>query len=272
MQNNSNVPVVLAAVRAAGDLFRREYKQAPIAQDYADLLHHLRDIDRRCLASLQASLAAAFPQTPWHVGDEFDSDGQKRPLDLPEYWLCDAMDGAIQYLQHLPGWTINLVLIRHGRPQLSVIYAPLEQELFWAQAGGGAFLNGAPIGPSSKTDPRMMLAVFDYGHQDEKHPTPDLHQQIGAAVTALLNQFGVVRNYGPHGLQLAQVGAGRIDVFYQQGLDTYNWLAGILIAQEAGATVLTTDGRPWQWGDDSLLVAAPGVAELFLNAKAASAA
>lgn len=269
MQSEINVPAVLAAVQEAGDLFLPDYKHTAIPPDKETLRRQLAAIEERCMATLKAGLAATFPNTPWQVGDEFDSQGQKQPLDQPDYWLCDAMDGAIQYLQHLPGWTVNLVLVRHGRPHLAVIYAPLEQELFWAQEGTGAFLNGAPIQPSTKTDPAVMLAVFDYGHQDEAYPAPDLNQQLGTSLTKLLDCFGIVRNYGPHGLQLASVGAGRIDLFYQQGLDTYNWLAGILIAREAGADILTTDGRPWQWGDESLLVAAPGVARKFLRARKA---
>ena len=271
MQGDFNVPVILAAVKRAGDSFRQDYKKTAIPRDKAALLRQLAAIDAQCLASLKADLTAAFPETPWHVGDEFDSNGQQRPLDLPAYWLCDAMDGAIQYVQHLPGWTINLVLVRQDRPHFSVIYDPLAHEVFWAQAGAGAWLNDTPLAlsPTPRTDADvMMLAVFEYGHQDEAHPMPDLNQRTGAAVTKLLSHFGVVRNFGPHGLQLASVGAGRIDLFYQEGLDTYNWLAGILIAQEAGADILTTDGRPWRWGAASLLVAAPGVAAPFLHAQA----
>lgn len=264
MQEDSQVPLVRQAVKRVGDLFMAEYKQTPIAMNSAMLLQQLAQIDERCLTALKADLLPVYPNTPWLVGDEFDSQGQKQPLDMAEYWLCDAMDGAIQYLQHLPGWTVNLVLIRDGRPHLSVIYAPLEGELFWAKEGAGAFLNDIPLRPSAKTDPAVMLAVFDYGHQDEANPTPDLNRYIGKAVTDLLDYFGIVRNYGPHGLQLASVGAGRIDLFYQPGLDTFNWLAGVLIAREAGAEVLTITGEPWTWGADSLLVAAPGVAQLFL--------
>lgn len=267
METSLHLPTVLSAVRQAGDLFVQEYKRTPIPQDYDTLMRQVQQQDDRAVAALKKSLAAAFPDTPWLGGDEFDSRGQKQPLDRPDYWLYDALDGAVQYLQQVPGWTLNVVLVRAGRPQLAVIYAPLERELFWAQEGGGAFLNGVPIQPSTKTDPRLMLAVFNYGHQDEAYPTPDLNQKIGAGVTRLLNTFGVVRNFGPHGLQLAQVGAGRIELFYQQGLDTDNWLAGILIAREAGATVLNLAGQPWQWGDEGLLVAAPGVAEKFLQAK-----
>jgi myo-inositol-1(or 4)-monophosphatase len=186
------------------------------------------------------------------------TQGQKEPLPLPAYWICDAMDGAIQYLQHIPGWTINLALIRNGELYFSVIYDPLADEMFWAQKGSGAFMNGNPIKPLLKTDPDIMLAAFEYGHQE---PTIEgFNQKHGAAVTDLLNQFGVVRNYGPHGLQLAFVGAGRMDLFYQLGLDTFNWLAGILIAREAGADILNADGNLWSWGDESLVVSAPGIA------------
>lgn len=265
MQPDPQLSFILDAVKQAGNLFLPTYKRTPIAQDAATLLRQLDDIEQRCLTSLQANLAAAFPTTPWHLGDEFDHNGQKQPLDLPEYWLCDAMDGAIQYLQHLPGWTINLVLMRQGQPYVSVIYAPLEQELFWAQAGGGAFLNGTLLTPSAKQDASMMVAVFEYGHQDERHYNSNLNQQVSEGVKKLLDTFGVVRNYGPHGLQLAQVGAGRIDVFYQLGLDTYNWVAGILIAREAGAEVRNAQGAPWHWGDESLLVTAPGLAQKLLQ-------
>lgn len=265
MQTETNISVVLNAVRQIGDVFLQDYKKTLIPTDMATLTAQLDQIDQRCLSALRAAITPTFPNTPWLIGDEFDSAGQKQPLDKPQYWICDAMDGAIQYLQHLPGWTINLVLIRQGQPQLAVIYAPLDGELFWAEKGRGAFLNGESIRPSAKTDPAVMLAVFEYGHQDAANPTPDLTNQIGTAVTHLLDHFGIVRNYGPHGLQLASIGAGRIDLFYQKGLDTFNWLAGLLIAQEAGAEVLTTDGNPWQWGDDSLLVAAPGVAQTLLK-------
>jgi myo-inositol-1(or 4)-monophosphatase len=172
------------------------------------------------------------------------------------------MDGAIQYLNHLPGWTVNLVLINNAKPVLSVIYDPLANEMFYAEEGKGAFMNGKTIRPSMKTDTSAMIAVFEYGHQAGH--VEELYQKTGAAVTDLLSHFGVIRNYGPHGLQLAYVGSGRIDVFYQEGQDTYNWLAGILIAKEAGADILTTDGRPWHWGESSLMVTSPDTGKNFI--------
>lgn len=265
MQNEINIPIILDAVRKVGNVFLKDYKQNAIPQTMDELLQKLEDIDTLCLSSLKEDLALQYPNIPWHIGDEFDTDSQRNPSDNEEYWLCDAMDGAIQYLQHIAGWTINLALIRHGKPLFSVIFDPLANEFFWAKDSEGAFMNGKLLELSNKTDQSVMLAVFEYGHQDKSNN--DLNKKIGTTVTNLIQNFGIVRNYGPHGLQLAYVGAGRIDLFVQEDLDTYNWIAGLLIAKEAGAEILTTTGTPWKWGSESLLVAQKSITEKYLQIK-----
>jgi myo-inositol-1(or 4)-monophosphatase len=265
MELNDKIPTILEAVRKAGNNFLKDYKQKAIPQNMEELLKELDDIDTVCLSSLKTDLAKDFPNTPWHIGDEFDTESQRNPAGENEYWLFDAMDGAIQYLQHIAGWTINLVLVRNGQPYFSVIFDPLANEMFWAKIGVGAFMNDKPLKPSAKINLSVMLAVFEYGHQDKS--TNKLNEKIGESVTELIRTFGIVRNYGPHGLQLAYVGAGRIDLFIQHDLDTYNWIAGILIAKEAGAEILTTDGNPWKWGSESLMVATKGTAQKFLTNK-----
>jgi len=265
MQNEINIHMILDAVRKIGDDFLKNYKQDPIPQSMDELLKQLRDIDTLCLTSLKEDLALEFPNIPWYIGDEFDTDSQRDIASQEDYWLCDAMDGAIQYLQHIPGWTINLVLIRDGKLFFSVIYDPLANEMFSAKDGEGAFMNDKAMIVSHKKDLAVMLAVFEYGHQDKSNN--HLNGKIGSTVTKLLDNFGIVRNYGPHGLQLAYVGAGRIDLFIQEDLDTYNWIAGLLIAREAGAEILTSDGNPWKWGSESLLVAGKNITEKYLSIK-----
>ena len=265
MQNEINIPIILDAVRRVGNVFLKDYKQNIIPQNMDVLLKQLEDIDTLCLTSLKNDLSLEFSNIPWHIGDEFDSDSQRNPQPEEQYWLCDAMDGAIQYLQHIAGWTINLALIRDGKPFFSVIFDPLANEMFWAKDGEGAFMNGKLLQISGKTDLALMLAVFEYGHQDKSNN--DLNKKIGSTVTKLLQNFGIVRNYGPHGLQLAYVGAGRIDLFIQEDLDTYNWIAGLLIAKEAGAEILTTDGNSWKWGSESLLAGPKTITEKYLQIK-----
>lgn len=119
-QNEINVPFIWETVKQAGDAFVAGFKQNRIPWDKASLSVQFDAIEQQCLAMLKSSLAAGFPDTPWR-GDEFDYADQRQPLALPEYRLCDSMDGALQYMQHLPGWTINLVLVRNGHPHFAVI-------------------------------------------------------------------------------------------------------------------------------------------------------
>ncbi|MBO2008806.1 inositol monophosphatase family protein [Hymenobacter negativus] len=259
MLTTSETAAVRAAIRAAGNLFLPNFRRGPVPQTLDELQTRLADIEGRCLAVLQEALAAAFPSTPWLAADEFALDNT---ASLPaEYWLCDAMDGAIQYVQQLPGWTINLVLMRQWEPVFAAIYDPLAEELFWAEAGAGAFVNETPLRPSTKREPGVMVAVFEHNHGLDHDA--DLRQRVSQGLEQLLARYGVVRNYGPHGLQLAYIGAGRLDVFLQVGRDLDNWLPGLLIAREAGADLLTATGQPWHWAADSLLVTAPGLGNAF---------
>jgi myo-inositol-1(or 4)-monophosphatase len=267
MHNEIEVPFILNAIKEVGDSFLTDFKKAPIPEDRETFAVLFNDLEQRCLSSLKTSLHTRFPYTPWIEG-EFDFEAQKCSQRTTEYWLCDSMDGAVQYLQHLPGWTINLVLVRDGNPYFAAIYDPLQQEMYWAKHGAGAYLNDARMNVAAKTDPWLMLVAFDHPPFSKK--VAGLNQRIGESVQNLLDHFGAVRNYGPHGLQIASVGAGRVDVFCQEGLDTYNWLAGILIAKEAGAQISTVDGRAWTWGESSLFVAAHGVQNAYLGRKLVS--
>jgi myo-inositol-1(or 4)-monophosphatase len=254
-----NIPFVLDVLRKIGDEFLKDFKKVPVPNDGPGFFSLFNENEERCLSFIKEQLTAAYPDIPFSDG-EFNFNEQEKPLPLPEYWICDAMDGAVQYLQHLPGWTINLVLVRAGAPYFAAIYDPLMGEMYWAKKGVGAYLNDIPMKVNIKPESRLMMAVFDHPTGAEK-----ISGRISDSIKGLLDQFAVVRNFGPHGLQLASVGCGRIDVFCQEGLDTYNWLPGILIASEAGAVISATDGREWHWGESSLFVAAPGIIERFIK-------
>src|ERR1700748_50452 len=160
MQKEISVPAILEAVRKAGNLFLQDYKNNTIPVDKADLLRQLEGIDDRCLNILEGELKTLYPEIPF-LGEEFDFDGQGKAIQTEDYWLCDFMDGAIQYLQHIAGWTINLVLIHNGQPYFSVIFDPMANEMFWATTGKGAFMNDKRIYPSTKKDNSVMVAVFE---------------------------------------------------------------------------------------------------------------
>ncbi|MBB6110017.1 myo-inositol-1(or 4)-monophosphatase [Mucilaginibacter lappiensis] len=261
MRKNIDVNLILDLVRGLGDNFLIDFKTKPLPINMADLRELSRDMDTRFQQELKLKLELAYPQIEWPE-EETETAQQLKPLAIPQYWVCDVIDGAVQYVQHLSGWTVNLTLIKNGEVDFSVIYDPILKETFWAKSGEGAFMNGERIVPNKKKNLNEMLAVWEYTHhkKDEYH----IYHKMGKSVTNLLEQFLCVRNYGPHALQLAYVGTGRIDLFLQEDLDTTNWLAGLFIAKEAGAEILTTDGKPWQYGSTNLMVAPKGVGQQFL--------
>jgi myo-inositol-1(or 4)-monophosphatase len=263
MQQPLNFQLLTQSVKEVGQLFLADFRHTAVPQTMDELMEALISIESRCFDALHQRIDVHYPDIPWIDDDEFTADSQRQPANHDQYWLCDTMDGAIQYLQHISGWTINLVLIQQGQPSFSVIYDPLTDELFWAAAGVGAFLNGQRVKVGAKQSTSNMVAVWEYGHQLRKDPA--WKEKTAAAVTALLDKFGIVRNYGPHGLQLAYLGAGRIDLFLQWDLDTHNWLAGMLIAREAGAMILSMEGDTWQWGQEGLLAGTANAIGIYLH-------
>lgn len=264
MQAAEKRDIAIEAVKNVGGHFQSEFRKTNIPNTPKDLMKLLVDIEEMCLSTLKEKIHAIYGDIPWVRDDEFDDLSQQSPAPYDCYWLCDTMDGAIQYVQHIPGWTINLVLIEKGEPIFSIIYDPLTDECFYASKNYGAYLNGHPIKVSKKESAENMIAVLEYGHQLKS--SDKWKKDLSFALIQLIEKFGVVRNYGPHGLQLAYISSGRIDLFVQCDLDTHNWLSGILIAQEAGATVFNALGKAWKWGDESLIVGTPeSIAIYFQN-------
>jgi myo-inositol-1(or 4)-monophosphatase len=193
-------------------------------------------VDRPLTAALRDRLAAARPGVPW--AGELDTE-----LPDGEAWVVDAVDGAIQYLQGLPQWSVSIALVRDGQPALAALYSPYLGELYSAARGYGAFRDGVRVGPSVKADLGLALA----GTSQLPFPArqPAAVTATGRAMTLLLPAVGAVRNLGPTSWQVADVAAGRLDVFWEYGRDAGNLLAASLLVTEAGGVVTDAGGKPW---------------------------
>ncbi|MFF0391386.1 inositol monophosphatase family protein [Kitasatospora sp. NPDC004615] len=213
-------------------------------------------IDRPATAMLRERLTALRPGAGW-LDDEWARDV---PRD-GEWWLCDATDGAVQYLSALPQWVLTATLLRDGAPVLAVVHAPLAGTTHTATADGGTRLNGRPCAPRRRT---LATAVAATSQPPLIARDPHALHAAGASLTAVLPHVLAVRNLGPTALQIAQVASGHLALFWQFGADPANLLPGALLAAEAGAAVTDAAGRPWTPDAPSFVAAAPGVhAELL---------
>jgi myo-inositol-1(or 4)-monophosphatase len=211
----------------------------------------LDSVERPVAALLRERLRLARPGVPW--AGELDTDVS----GVGEYWVVDALDGAVQYCQGLPQWSISIGLIRDGRAVAAVLHSAVLGDTYTAEAGRGAFRDGAAISPSAKTT--LALAAVATSQPPFVGRQPDAVASTGRAMARLLPAVGAVRNLGPTSWQIADVASGRLDAFWQYGRDPGNLLAAALVASEAGAVVTDTHGGAWHPGSTGFLAAAPAL-------------
>jgi myo-inositol-1(or 4)-monophosphatase len=168
-------------------------------------------------------------------------------------WIIDPLDGTTNYLYALPAYAVSIAVEVDGEVVAGVVADPSHRETFAATLGGGATCNGKPIACSSP--PSLSHALIGTGFSYE----PERRARQGAVVAALLPHARDVRRFGAAALDLCWVGCGRLDGYYEKGLQPWDLAAGDLIAREAGATVGDLRGRPAS--GEIVLAASPAIFE-----------
>ncbi len=247
---------VIAALHEAGSRLQRRPAPRP-ARTTAEFRATFDTIDSEITARLRPVLERLRPGAEW--AEEMDPR-----LGENEQWVVDTIDGAIQYLHGLPQWCLSATLVRSAEPLLAVLHNPVLGETYAATAGGGASRNGLPIHPSATTElaaPPVAPSQPPFAAAD-----PESVAAAGRSLSSVLMCAGAVRNLGPTSWQIADVAAGRLDAFWEYGLDDANLIGASLIAREAGATVTDANGVAWKPGARSFLAAPPQLHQPFLKA------
>ncbi|QMU78686.1 inositol monophosphatase [Streptacidiphilus sp. PB12-B1b] len=163
-------------------------------------------------------------------------------------WVIDPLDGTVNYLYGLPSWSVSIAAEVDGRTLVGVVEVPSRGETAHAVLGGGAYLNGRRM--RCRTAPPMEQALVGtgFGYLRERRV------QQAAVARELIPRLRDVRRGGSAAIDLSDVAAGRLDGYYERGLNPWDHAAGVLLASEAGALV---GGRPGRAPSGELTVAAP---------------
>lgn len=239
-----------AAVRQAGARLVKRYSTSTRQPGLPELLAALQANDLTVVDVLEPALAEILPEARW-LNDEHGSG----PLPDGAWWLVDPVGGNLNAVHGMTDWNIGVSLVRDGRPVLAVLYFPLQDEMYTATEGGGAFLNGAPLRVSDK---RSLEGALTGTGQAQPGTTVALADRTGASFAAMSKAALYVRISVPVGQQLAQVAAGQMDLHWQFD-NVRAHAAGVLLVLEAGGMVTDLDGKPWTITSESYLAAAPGV-------------
>ena len=155
------------------------------------------------------------------------------------FWIIDPLDGTVNFVHNIPQVAVSVALWDGDEALVGVVIDVMRNEVFIAQSGGGATLNGQKITVSSGTDlSRSVVATgFPYDH--------DVHADaLSVVVREMLREVNGLRRFGSAALDLAWVAAGRFDAYWELGIAPWDGAAGILLVREAGGIVTDPWGTP----------------------------
>ncbi len=192
------------------------------------------EVDLECERMCRAVLSERFPDHDVLAEELGATTAARTPSRFR--WVFDPLDGTTNYAHGLPIFCSSLALEIDGRAEAGAIYDPTRRELFTAERGLGARMNGLPLRVSSTPNLLDALLVTGFPY--------DVHRRSGDLV-ALFGEFlaraRAVRRLGSAAIDLCYVAAGRLDGFWEQHLKPWDVAAGALILEEAGGRITGMD-------------------------------
>lgn len=170
-------------------------------------------------------------------------------------WVVDPLDGTVNFVYGIPFYAVSIAAEAGGTVIAGAVYDVAHDILYDAALGGGARANGLPLHCSEASDPGLSMVGTGFSYSAGDRAVQ------GRVVADLLPQVRDIRRLGAAALDLCAVGAGRLDAFYEAGLNPWDWAAGLLVATEAGAG---SARFPTPIGE-VLVVAAPGLLESLVD-------
>ncbi len=156
--------------------------------------------------------------------------------DSEYLWIIDPLEGTLNYSRKLPIWAVNIGLFKNGKPYLGVVYAPILNEMFVAEKGKGATLNGKKIQVSKEDNPLKTL-----------HAISNVRSQLSISPH-------VQRDFGCCGIEMSYVACGRFGSRIKlHGSDPYGYGASSIIVLEAGGKLTDSHGKPWTLHSDGAI-------------------
>ena len=244
------VPKASSIAREAGARLR-EFFTAGVATEYKGDVDIVTVADRTVEKLVRGRLAEAFPEH-----GVYGEEGTRDRMEGPFRWYVDPLDGTTNFSHGFPQFCVSLgpeqrpADLKSGQDGTlvaGVIYDPMRDELFTAERGHGAWLNGKPMHVSRTPDLAESLLATGFPSR-KRHDSPNIHFYHEFT----LRSHGV-RRAGSAALDLAYVAAGRLEAFWEFNLNPWDTAAGILLVEEAGGKVTDFAGAHFQLNSNEIL-------------------
>lgn len=246
-----------AIAREAGQLIKSERAEAALTHDYKKGDELVTNADIKADELICAAIDRQFPE---HQILSEESSPDLDPADIGRtatpLWIIDPIDGTVNFAHGHNQSAISIAYVEEGQTRVGVVYNPFSEELFCAQQGKGAFLNGDPISVSTESNLRRSLIATGFPY--DKSTLPPMFPRLQAVLT----QCADIRRLGSAALDICFLAMGRLDGYYEN-LSVWDFAAARLIALEAGAECghfsEVPQGIDPQFYDQNILIANPAL-------------
>ncbi|WP_129668273.1 inositol monophosphatase family protein [Phytoactinopolyspora endophytica] len=247
----SLVDLAVSAAHEAGALARdrrRAVERMAVAATKSTPTDVVTESDTAAEQLIRDRLLAVRPGDAIHGEEGGHSAG-----DSDVVWVVDPIDGTVNYLYGIPQYAVSIAAQVDATVEAGVVYNPASDETWTAVRGSGALLNGEPIAVTGCADLSLALVGTGFGYDAGRRA------RQAAVLAELVPVVRDIRRAGSAALDLCAVASGRLDAYYERGLNPWDRAAGGLIAAEAGAVVSGLYGQPP--AEAMTFAATPGIAE-----------
>lgn len=226
--------VMTDAVQKAARSLRRDFGEVEALQvSLKGPGDFVSNADHKAETILREALEKARPGYCFIMEETGIVDGP----DRSHVWHIDPLDGTSNFLHGFPHFAVSVGLEREGQMVAGVVYDVIKDEMFVAEKGKGAFVNNRRLRVSARREPTEMLIGMGVPHVGKPG-----HGLFLKELAAVMPRFQNVRRAGAAALDIAYVAAGRLDAFWERGLNSWDFAAGIVLIREAGGTFGALDG------------------------------
>ena len=232
--------------RGAGHILKENFRKVGVKYTKTHAMDVVTEAD---LLSNTYIVDAIKKQYPDH-GILSEETGEE-VTQSPYQWIIDPLDGTFNFATSIPIFGVIIGLAKNNVVEMGCIYDPMQDELFYAKRGAGAFLNGKQISCSQKSEIPDSAGLYSANQGPQKFTLSKRVIEMGEQERLVINSWGC------HAFSLAQVASGRRDWCLSPSAGTWDYAAGSLILSEAGCNVTNLEGKPWSITDKNMLAANP---------------
>lgn len=230
---NEALNFAIATAQEAGTVLR-DYYRSGVTVKYKGEIDLITEADHASEALILGRIRSAYPDCAI-LSEESGASTNSSPY----VWIADPLDGTTNFAHGLPIFSVTMALLVNGVIEVGATYDPIYDELYTAQRGQGAFLNGERLHVSAVPTLDKALLVTGFPYDRRTNPNNNIKQFTDFSLQAQ----GVLR-LGSAALDLAAVAAGRLDGYWEFKINPWDIAAGVLMVTEAGGQVTMPDGSP----------------------------